>query len=132
MTGMDIHFSRAVRLVCMLALVMVGFAHKPVMAEAPFAVQFAAYVLPDGTLPTLCITDDGRQKSKPGDVVMDRGCDACRLSATVLLPTPPQVGAATLIYSYEAPLFERQVYLVQRLYPPSSGPRAPPYTVMMS
>jgi hypothetical protein len=115
------------RILCVMTLVMVGFAHKP-LAEAPLALQFAAYVLPDGSLPTLCLNEDPSKPAKMGD----HGCDACRLAAAVLVPVPPQIGALAISYSYAAPFVGRRTYLSQRLYPPSSGPRAPPPTVMIS
>jgi len=119
--------SIATRLICVMALVMVGFAHKPVEA-APLSVQLAAYLLPDGNLPSLCLTDDG---SQPKGMVKDHGCDACRLSAAVITPTPPGLAGQTIAFSTVVRIFEREHRLVRALYPPSSGPRAPPVSVMI-
>jgi hypothetical protein len=116
-------------LVCIPPRGRVGWAQKP-LAASSFSVAFAAYVLPDGKLPTLCITDNGPDTSTPGEAARSHGCDACRLAATILLPLPPEIGAVKLAYAYDQPVVGQQVHLVQRLYPPSSGPRAPPYTVL--
>jgi hypothetical protein len=118
-----------VRLICVIALVMVGFAHKPAAAE-PVSLRFAAYILPDGTLPTLCVTDNGSPKSDPGGVLHDHGCDACRLSGAILMPEPPLLGAQAVAFSTVMRAVERVYRLKLALYPPSSGPRAPPPTVI--
>lgn len=116
-----------IRLICVLALVMVGFAHKPVAAD-PVSVQFAAYILPDGKLPTLCLNDTSTQPGK--DMPHDHGCDACRLAAAILMPEPPHLGAQAVAFAVVAHVAERQYHLTRALYPPSSGPRAPPSAVI--
>lgn len=116
-----------IRLWCVFALVMVGFGHAP-LAAAPFGpVERAAYVLPDGTLPVFCINDTA--DTKPAKVV-SHGCDACRLSGSVLPPAPPYAGERIAFSQPMALAFVRAVLLVQRLYPPSARPRAPPIFVM--
>jgi hypothetical protein len=116
-----------VRLMSVIALVMVGFAHKPVVAQ-PLKLQFAAYILPDGTLPTLCLNDDPSQPA----TLADHGCDACRLAAAILVPAPPRIAAHAIAFSTVVAVFARQHALVRSLYPPSSGPRAPPVDPMLS
>jgi hypothetical protein len=120
----------ATRLICALALMMVGFAHQPVVAQ-PAAVQFAAYVLPDGTLPTLCVYDDG-SRSQPAKGIHDHGCDACRLAAAILMPEAPSLGAQAIAFSAIARTIERHYRLARTLYPPNSGPRAPPVSVILA
>jgi hypothetical protein len=74
---------------------MIAFAHQPVSAGLPASVQFAAYSLPDGTLPVFCVTvtDDedfaggGGQKNTSHY----HGCDACRLAGTVLAAEAPAI-----------------------------------------
>lgn len=54
-----------VRTLCALALLLVGFAHKPpVLANSQIPLrEIAQYVLPDGTLPVLCLpSEDGKAK----------------------------------------------------------------------
>lgn len=118
-------FNALTRLVCVLALILVGFAHKPLSA-APLAVQFSAYMLPDGTLPTLCLNED---PTTPVGLAKMDGCDACRLTGAILLPEPPRIGVA-LAHFAEAPAPKRPFFLAERLYPPSSGPRAPPAMIL--
>jgi hypothetical protein len=117
------------RLICALALMMVAFAHQPLAAD-PVALQFSAYILPDGTLPTLCVTDNGAQPVK--GVVHDHGCDACRVAAAILMPEPPRLGAQAIEFANVTRIVERQYRLTRALYPPSSGPRAPPLSVILA
>jgi hypothetical protein len=117
------------RVICVFALVMIGFAHRPVAAD-PVKLQFAAYILPDGTLPTLCLNEAPTQPEK--GVLYNHGCEACRLSAAILLPEPPSIAAQAAEFATVARTIERQYELELALYPPSSGPRAPPSSVILA
>lgn len=118
-----------VRILCVLALVMLGFGHKPVNAPSVTEI-YAAYTLPDGTLPTLCVTDDGSQ-SAPGKTPIWHGCEACRLAAAVLIAQPPEALALHVTYYTVPKAFARQLRMVKRLFPPSAAPRAPPVESVM-
>lgn len=79
------------RLLCALAIAMIGFAHKPV-----FAAQVSAYevsVLPDGEIATMCLSspEQGEKKAVGGG-----SCEACRLSAACVLPAPPGAYASVV------------------------------------
>lgn len=111
---------------CTLALFFVGFAHKvPEVFGNLSPQEVAAYTLPDGTLPELCLpsTDGGDHGH---GTALGTGCEACIISASIILPLPAevadrpprQVGEAVLPVRYEA--FYRQIY------PPNAAPRAPP------
>ncbi|MBB3912940.1 hypothetical protein [Rhizobium fabae] len=73
------------RMLCALSLLLLGLAHQVPRAAASEGYETAAYMLPDGTFASLCVTvkdDDGKTAAfKPN-------CEACRLSASVMLPTP--------------------------------------------
>jgi hypothetical protein len=75
-----------VRMLCALSLLLVAFAHKPLVssASADAGVDIAEYVLPDGTLPDLCLTgeEDGTHHS------LANHCEACRIVSSVDLPSP--------------------------------------------
>lgn len=76
------HCTGWLRILCAVALLSLGFAHK---APQSFAAQTqsAAYQLPDGSFADLCVADTGVAH------VADRGdCDACRLAGAILLPEP--------------------------------------------
>lgn len=109
------------RLACVIALVMVGFVHKPVSAY-PAEAQMPVYALPDGTFASICLAD---HDFKP-HALKDFGCDACRLASAILVPLPPTVQAAAIVFAEQAKVFERRQHLARPLYPPSSRPRAPP------
>lgn len=77
-----------VRMLCALSLLLVAFAHKPLTlsaaASAYAGVDIAEFVLPDGTLPDLCLTgeEDGTHHS------LANHCEACRIVSSVDLPSP--------------------------------------------
>ncbi|MDF0699820.1 hypothetical protein PYR71_25675 [Rhizobium sp. MC63] len=73
------------RMFCALSLALLGFAHQAPQAVASEGYDAAAYVLPDGSFASLCVTvrDTGGKT-----VAFQRNCEACRLSASVILPTP--------------------------------------------
>lgn len=72
-----------------LAMATLGFAHKPVAPAAGSysALEMAAYALPDGTPPDLCLTDHDR-KGPQGAAAGH--CDACALSHAPGLVPPAQ------------------------------------------
>ncbi len=116
------------RMACAIALLSVGFAHKPLDVQALSQVELAAYTLPDGTVPDLCLPgDDGSGKLKHQ---MSHDCEACRLSASVVIPQPPAVGGAVMASAQPLLPPVRAEAFRQRLYPPGSGPRAPPSVLM--
>jgi len=119
--------AKSLRVLCAIALLSVGFAHKPMTAFAADHVQSLAYQLPDGTFAEICSEHDGDQhKGKMADF----GCDACRLSASILVPMPPSEAGDILRVSSDVSVVERPESIRHRLYPPNSGPRAPPHVLM--
>lgn len=117
-----------VRLLCVCALLALAFAHRPIAVQAADlpVEELAAYTLPDGTVPVLCLagTDHGDHEQHSG--FGSTGCEACRLSAAILLPVPPLVGVARAALSADVPLPPRVEAFVRQLFPPNAAPRAPP------
>jgi hypothetical protein len=70
------------RLLLAVALLASAFAHRP--AAMFSTLELAAYALPDGSLPQLCIPDDGDESGAASG-----GCEFCRLAHGTVLPTPP-------------------------------------------
>jgi hypothetical protein len=127
MQGASTILRSLLRFACVFALVMVGFAHKPVPAY-PATAQISAYQLPDGTFASICFDD---HDSRP-HAAKDFGCDACRLTNAVLLPAVPAVGGLAIAFAEEVTVIERRQRLARALYPPSTGPRAPPTSSMFA
>lgn len=114
------------RILCAIALVCIGFAHRIPMANAsPSAQELAAYSLPDGTLPVLCITQDDGSSGKQS-TISDKSCDACRLNASTDLPTPTVLGIPLVKPVRQAVLPVRFEAFTRQLFPPNAAPRAPP------
>ncbi|MBY3211427.1 hypothetical protein [Rhizobium laguerreae] len=116
----------ALRILCAVALVFVGFAHQlPAAAAGEFdPAELAQYVLPDGTLPTLCVTTTDKSGQDQHDKAHSHGCEACRISAAILLPAADIAGAAIPLVTVELPI--RTEAFHRQLFPPNTGPRAPP------
>ncbi|MBB4233795.1 hypothetical protein [Rhizobium esperanzae] len=73
------------RMFCALSLALLGLAHQAPQAIASEGYHAAAYMLPDGTFASLCVTvrdADGKT------VAFKPNCEACRLSACLILPAP--------------------------------------------
>jgi hypothetical protein len=73
-------------MLCALSLLLVAFAHKPLVipAAAYGGVEIADYVLPDGTLPDLCLTGEADDTHHSAS----NHCEACRIVSSVDLPFP--------------------------------------------
>jgi hypothetical protein len=108
---------------CVIALVMVGFAHAPIVAAPLGSVEMTAYLLPNGTSPVFCINDEA--STKPVKAV-SHGCEACRLSAAALLPAPTGVAERIVHFLPVDIALVREATLARWLYPPNARPRAPP------
>ena len=68
---------------CAVSLALVAFAHQPAAPPSDNAFEAAAFTLPDGTLPTLCVTGpDGDGGNAPGL----EHCEFCRLAGSIFLP----------------------------------------------
>ncbi len=116
-----------VRTLCALALLFVGFAHQvPAVAGDDLGpAQLANYVLPDGTLPTLCVTVTDDSGKAHGKIAHLHGCEACRISASVVLP-PPDVAGRHVGFVMAVEMPRRSEAFHRQLFPPNTGPRAPP------
>ncbi|MFN3718280.1 MAG: hypothetical protein ACK4UW_05165 [Rhizobium rhizophilum] len=126
-TGVRMSFDRAIRMICVVALVLLGLAHRPVAAPAPQLSpdEIAALMLPDGSLPELCLpSDDG--KGKPHTAASD--CEACRISAAVLLPAPADAVGKRMTMTASVVLPQPAEAHFRQLFPPDTHPRAPPVT----
>nr|WP_142781863.1 hypothetical protein [Agrobacterium sp. T29] len=120
------------RILCAIAFVCIGFAHKPpqVKAQTFTPAELALYTLPDGTLPVLCLpTDDGHGGHGDGDHGLGTGCEACRLTATAILPTPADMCGSPILHEITFNLLVPSEATYRQLFPPNSSPRAPPFTV---
>lgn len=115
------------RFFCALALVMTAYAHKPPALTAAAPADLALYVLPDGSVPTLCISGHGEEQDDDHrhDGV---ACEFCRIAGSVAMPAPPADAAALEIAFAEA----RFAALTSALraaaaFEPAAPPQGPPF-----
>ena len=127
MTKTARQWAACLRILCAVALVFVGFAHKPVTAAMLSPVELAAFVLPDGTIPDICLSDvvdgdiKGGKKHTSG-----HGCEACRIGGSMLSPEPVDLIGAVLAFRIVGakPLVE--AVIAGTRFQPGAPPRAPP------
>jgi len=114
-----------VRVVCAIALVFVAFAHKPIAVASENPIDLAAYTLPDGSVPVLCLPGSGDQDAHK-DALHGKNCEACRLSASFNLPVPHASSGAKVEPAKSLAIKREAVRIARSLYPPSAPPQAPP------
>jgi hypothetical protein len=101
---------------CALALVLVGFAHRPAEAAPPAAdAALAAYLAAGGTLDDLCLDAGG-----DGGTLSHADCPACTLAKTI---APPPVAAGL---AAPAPCAAARLATPDRPALAGHTPRAPP------
>ena len=127
MTDSASNMMKGVRVICALALLLVGFAHKaPVPDGASIrSAELSQYVFPDGTAHVLCLPGEA------GDAEHDHpdfgsGCEACRLSASVLLPTPENTTGWLIRLQADRFVPIRVETFSRPLLLPNAAPRGPP------
>ena len=125
MTGRMTRWAVCLRILCAVALLSVGFAHKPAFAvNEPSALELAQYVLPDGTLPDICLNGmvDGKEKH-PAPFK----CEACRIASGLLMPAPADLAGDLLAFRHVSPLPLAEEALHSKCERPGAPPRAPPF-----
>ena len=126
------HWAAYVRIFCAIALLFVGFAHKPpqISTASLSPAELASLVLPDGTLPDLCLPGHEDEGSGLPHGTMGSGCEACRLASSIVMPSPPvSFGEpmALVIAVLEPP---RNLVIFDRHFSPNTAPRAPPHIIL--
>ncbi|WP_430513724.1 hypothetical protein [Pannonibacter phragmitetus] len=123
------HTANLLRILCAMGFLLLGFAHQPpaFALSASQLEEMEAFRLPDGSLPVLCLSRSGKNGGPhyPGP----KGCEACRLSASVVLPEPVLGAGEALSVPVQGSwlLFLPQVP-ASGVPPGSSGSRAPLHT----
>ena len=114
------------RILCALSLLLVAFAHKPLGFSDKIAAygqsDVAAFVLPDGSLPDICLTGGDSE----GHHDTFTGCEACRLVASAGLPPVPDDIAILCPLSSERPALSKTAPIIAQVLRHGAAPRAPP------
>jgi hypothetical protein len=115
----------AIRALCVIGLVAFGFAATASgSARELTASEVASYVLPDGSLPSLCVTiPDGSGQGK----IVKLASDTMGLHKTVAIPAPAHGVCDHVALGDDTLTPKPAAALRHLLYPPGSGPRAPPF-----
>jgi hypothetical protein len=112
------------RIFCAALLLSLGFAHKPLFANPSADPASSYYLLPDGTFASLCI--DNADHGKPTKHWLGGGCDACRLTSSLLLPTPSAGRASEKRGGADIKFAVRTEPLGGQIARPGSPVRGPP------
>ncbi|MDH6267120.1 hypothetical protein M2360_002517 [Rhizobium sp. SG_E_25_P2] len=111
------------RALCAVALLSIGFQHHALALPSAIEADYAAYVLPDGTISPLCVPDMSDRGSAPAGKY---GCDACRLAAGVDL-APVQQAAVRQDYAVAIDYASSHyAAAIPRIVLTDAAPRAPP------
>ncbi len=117
--------SGLVRMLCALSLLLVAYAHRPLdltdAASSYSNVDVTAFILPDGTLPELCLDDE-----KSGHHSAANHCEACRIVSSVDLPSPFDGYVVTRWFVAAELAVPQDATLVYPALRPGASPRAPP------
>jgi hypothetical protein len=85
MAGRQARSKIVTRIVCAIAMLFLGLAHQaPAATPKGGGYGESAYRLPDGSIPTLCISI----KDSDGKIVVKSDCEVCRLAGSTILPDP--------------------------------------------
>ena len=127
MTGKNRYEWRvAWRMMCAMALLLLSFAHQPVIRTDFAPLNLSAYLLPDGSLPILCFT---ASNYKDGKFVDNGPCQACRLAASITIPVAPDISLRLPAIIHAVQAIPRAIHLDFPVLQPATRPRAPPVPV---
>lgn len=115
-----------IRLLSALALTLIAFAHQPPRFTTPQTGLAAAYTLPDGTVPVICGWSTAGSDKGDGRASAGKGCEACRLTASVWMAPPPCDGCLELAGPHHEPAAGEAPVIAWRAFSPAAPPTAPP------
>ncbi len=117
------------RIICAVALVSIVFAENAQAGNRNLpAAELAQYILPDGTLPELCVTlDDGSGNGK----IVRLGSDTLGAHHHDVLLPPAPAGGPYVVQNAERAFPPRRINIPIALHPPGCGPRAPPTSLSL-
>jgi len=120
-------FRLLIHFLCICALVLTAFAHRaPAFAETQL-VQTAAYVLPDGSRPTLCVTVADEVGGSHPVSHQYQSCEFCRIAGSVALPLPSGIAEpAQQPDGSESRTMPVTAILVADGFRPGAPPHGPP------
>lgn len=128
------------RIWCVLALVLLSFAHTPVDISSPLLQVttnsgtasdpvFIRYeTMPDGSIVSICVSENSADAGDHHQSHhMMRDCEACRISSGFALALPPETGGPVVAREHSSRIKHVAIVLPRsHHYPPSAPPQAPP------
>lgn len=110
------------RILCAMLLVMLGFAQKPIDASAAPLPVSANYVLPDGSVASLCLPGGVGEKH----ATVSGSCEVCRLVSGIVVPAAPADAVPVIAVVAVAGFVVAAALPSADIFPPNAPPRGPP------
>ena len=117
-------WGQIIRAVCALSLLLLSFAHRPVVSPSPStlsSVELAAYALPDGTGLAFCLSGINGDESG-----VERPCEFCRIAGSFILPMPSKNVTPYGLPVPVAFVIPVDMHRACAGFPPAAPPRGPP------
>lgn len=113
--------------ICALAFLLLGFAHKAPVVDAGAipASEIAAFILPDGSLPMLCLSSGDGKTNHHGQEATGF-CETCRLAAATILPEPTDSWGALILREIAHSQLETIALAPPSFLPSGTSARGPP------
>jgi len=115
--------SIAVRAFCAIALVFAAFAHRPAIANYPSDFDITAYMLPDGTIPVICLTDSEGNPIHSGHA---GDCEFCRIASTFAVPEAPVEFTSCAVSTKPRFDLPEDDEFIRQAFSANAPPRGPP------
>ena len=130
-------FNKVLRVLCMLALVSVGFGHVFPQGNAsltlnsasstPFkALNLQQFALPDGSTPYICSALGTANTDQDAPSPRSKDCPACRIFTSTLMPLPGPIVKVREAYSRISYLQVKSAIFRPIPVFQNASPRAPP------
>ena len=135
-----------IRILCVVSLILLSFAHQPVGLNSTYTPTGADYALsvaqqqtdnppfalrsitlPDGSVVVICASDGSDYPAGPHHSELMASCEACRISASIILPLPEKSRGPMLQRGQSSSTSWQAAELpITAIFPPAAPPQAPP------
>jgi hypothetical protein len=114
----------AISIISIFAMIWIGLAHRSVInPTATSNIDLAAYTLPDGSIPVICLANDGER-----DHGSQKGCPDCTIANSIIIPQRSEIDAISIVAVDITIKPRRKFTLSNTIQLASAPPTGPPKT----